>query len=218
MFNHSKYTKWYFSIVNRGRLSARKKGDHIYYEKHHIIPKSMQGSNKSENLVLLTAKEHYICHLLLIKMVITKKDRFRMTRAYIQISKYGEYSSRLYELHKRAYHANISGPNSPLWNKPKSLETIRKMKESLKALDRSGVNNNMYGKTHSIEARQKISKTHKGRIFSPARLDYLRQHSYFAIDNPATKMKGSFWAFDPVTSVSKQVFTLPNGWSIGRKL
>ena len=32
-----------------------------YYEKHHIQPKSLGGSNKKENLVRLTAREHFIC-------------------------------------------------------------------------------------------------------------------------------------------------------------
>ena len=40
----------------------------LYYEKHHIIPKSMEGSNDIENIVSLTAKEHIIAHHLLAKI------------------------------------------------------------------------------------------------------------------------------------------------------
>lgn len=39
-----------------------------YKEKHHIVPKCLGGSNKSANLVELTVREHYICHLLLVKI------------------------------------------------------------------------------------------------------------------------------------------------------
>ena len=39
-----------------------------YYEKHHILPKSLGGSNDETNLVKLTAREHFICHWLLVKM------------------------------------------------------------------------------------------------------------------------------------------------------
>ena len=39
-----------------------------YYEKHHILPKSLGGSNDENNLVKLTAREHFICHWLLVKM------------------------------------------------------------------------------------------------------------------------------------------------------
>jgi hypothetical protein len=39
-----------------------------YYEKHHIIPKSHGGLNSSENIVKLTAREHYLAHWLLSKI------------------------------------------------------------------------------------------------------------------------------------------------------
>ena len=39
-----------------------------YVEVHHIIPKSHGGSDDNSNLVKLTAREHYIAHLLLVKI------------------------------------------------------------------------------------------------------------------------------------------------------
>ena len=39
-----------------------------YTEKHHIIPKSLGGSDDKCNIVELTAREHFVCHLLLSKM------------------------------------------------------------------------------------------------------------------------------------------------------
>ncbi len=39
-----------------------------YFEKHHIFPKSLGGIDNEENLVKLTAREHFICHWLLVKM------------------------------------------------------------------------------------------------------------------------------------------------------
>ena len=47
------------------RAGARQKEQGL--ENHHIIPRSMGGSDEKENLVKLTPKEHYICHLCLIK-------------------------------------------------------------------------------------------------------------------------------------------------------
>lgn len=49
---------------NRVKLSKNQEG-YVYYEKHHILPRCLNGSNDKENLVLLTAREHYICHKLL---------------------------------------------------------------------------------------------------------------------------------------------------------
>ncbi len=58
------YQKIYMSIIEK-----RQKNYPIgYYEIHHIIPKSLGGTDKLENLVKLTAREHFICHLLLTKI------------------------------------------------------------------------------------------------------------------------------------------------------
>jgi hypothetical protein len=39
-----------------------------YREKHHIQPKCMGGNDDPENIVSLTAEEHYLAHLLLVKI------------------------------------------------------------------------------------------------------------------------------------------------------
>jgi len=54
----------YDSIIN----SARNRTIDDYTENHHIIPKSVGGSNKKDNIVKLTTREHFICHLLLSKI------------------------------------------------------------------------------------------------------------------------------------------------------
>lgn len=43
-------------------------GSSKYYENHHILPKSLGGVNNSYNMVLLTPREHFICHWLLVKI------------------------------------------------------------------------------------------------------------------------------------------------------
>ena len=63
MFVENKYFKYYYNIIN-GAKSRTISG---HTETHHIIPRSMGGLNNKENLVDLTAKEHFICHLLLNK-------------------------------------------------------------------------------------------------------------------------------------------------------
>jgi len=77
MFNENKYKNWYFSII----LNAQNRSIPLgYVEKHHIIPKSMNGSNLPDNIVKLTAREHFICHHLLTKMTNGDAKR-RMYRA-----------------------------------------------------------------------------------------------------------------------------------------
>ena len=58
------YEKLYQSIIkNRQRTPYNG-----YTEKHHIIPRCLDGSDDEINLVRLSAREHYICHYLLTKM------------------------------------------------------------------------------------------------------------------------------------------------------
>jgi hypothetical protein len=76
IFIDNKYTHWYNSIVKSAL--ARNFTDNTYIEKHHIIPKSLGGSDNSDNLVNLTAREHFVCHRLLTKMTegIHKRKMF----------------------------------------------------------------------------------------------------------------------------------------------
>lgn len=52
------------------RLIDRARGRSLsgYSERHHIIPRCMGGSDEAKNLVRLTPEEHFIAHLLLIKI------------------------------------------------------------------------------------------------------------------------------------------------------
>lgn len=59
------YLEQYYRLCRSRRELNRSKSDSYYYELHHITPKSLGGSDAPENLVLLTAREHYIAHLLL---------------------------------------------------------------------------------------------------------------------------------------------------------
>lgn len=79
MFLNNKYASWYWSLINRAK--SRSLPHHIYKERHHIIPRCMGGSNQSVNLVNLTAKEHYIAHLLLPHMVIGR-DKYKLQVAF----------------------------------------------------------------------------------------------------------------------------------------
>ena len=58
------YEKLYYSIINN-RIDNTFSG---YVENHHILPKSLGGNDLPNNLVKLSAREHFICHWLLTKM------------------------------------------------------------------------------------------------------------------------------------------------------
>lgn len=76
--------KKYVEIISRAqqecKLGLRKKGNGNYYERHHILPKSIFSEFKKckSNLVLLTAVEHYECHKLLVNIFPGNSMRFAL--------------------------------------------------------------------------------------------------------------------------------------------
>lgn len=82
MFIDNKYTKWYNSIIAHARLRPATSD---YVEKHHIIPTCLGGTNKKENIIPLSPREHFICHLLLTKMT-TGQARYKMGFALSMLS------------------------------------------------------------------------------------------------------------------------------------
>ena len=78
MYLQNKYTSWYNNIIQRAQ--SRVLSADIYTEKHHVIPKSLGGSNAKSNIVCITPREHFICHLLLTKMT-TGNNLFKMKHA-----------------------------------------------------------------------------------------------------------------------------------------
>lgn len=78
MFKDNKYSKVYFSIIER----AKQDRHFSYMESHHIIPKCLGGSDDASNIVRLTAREHFVCHMLLTKM----HDDYRLKYALVAMS------------------------------------------------------------------------------------------------------------------------------------
>ena len=58
------YLKIYNNLISR----AKKRDISGYYEKHHIVPTCLGGTNDKNNIVKLTGREHYIAHQLLVKI------------------------------------------------------------------------------------------------------------------------------------------------------
>lgn len=176
IFIDNKYTRWYYSIIT----SANSRIPTGYTEKHHIIPKSCGGSNSKENLVRLTAKEHFICHLLLTKAV-SNEFRFKMVYAFhglkakqpkqVRYNSNLEITGKLYQTlreelslikkSKEPWNKGKTGVQVA-WNKGKSHseETKQKIKESRATQDMSY----RKGVSPSEEQRAKISETLKGSV------------------------------------------------------
>jgi len=67
------YRRIYNKLILRALSECRQKykKDHkkyVCYERHHILPKALGGTNDETNLVLLTPREHLFAHLCLVRM------------------------------------------------------------------------------------------------------------------------------------------------------
>ena len=93
------YEKLYGGIIE----NAKSRVIDGYSERHHVVPKSLGGSDSSENLVRLTAREHFVCHYLLTKMYEEDTTEwYKMVNAFLMMKcsmyKHQRYfNSRLYE-------------------------------------------------------------------------------------------------------------------------
>jgi len=77
LFLNNRYTKIYFQLIEDRKNKPEPSG---YCEKHHIIPRSMGGSNSKENIVKLVLRDHLFAHRLLIRMT-SGRNKSKMTLA-----------------------------------------------------------------------------------------------------------------------------------------
>lgn len=151
MFIDNKYYMWYTRLVsNKNRVLA------CYTEKHHIVPRCMGGDDSVENLVVLTAREHYIAHLLLTKCTSSAYKQKMSYALWNMVNRdNGERTSSTNYSNVRTKHAkmlseNNSGNGNPMFGKQVSIETRQKISSKTK------------GGKRSIETRERISKATKG--------------------------------------------------------
>jgi hypothetical protein len=112
------YQKIYDNITRRGQNRILEG----YSEKHHIVPRCMGGTDDATNLVSLTPEEHYLCHLLLVKI---HPNNIRLVRAamfMVSANKNQQRNNKAYGWLKRQYSNYMRGPNNPQKLNPRSGE------------------------------------------------------------------------------------------------
>lgn len=98
------YSKHYDRLINR----AKNRNITGYTEKHHIIPRCMGGEDKGENLVRLTAREHFIAHLLLWKMYPNSKGLINAVQIMCVHSSGNRVNNRMYSWLKKKFSEEMS--------------------------------------------------------------------------------------------------------------
>lgn len=127
----NKYYKWYIEII-KNRLNNPAIG---YIESHHILPRSLGGSDTCDNLVGLTAREHFIVHQLLPRFIVGQ-GRYKMIHAaacMFMKSKHTDeryINSNLYSYIKPHLSTIISKHFKELWSDPDYRAKIIKAQKS----------------------------------------------------------------------------------------
>ena len=98
IFINNKYKLWHDKIIAK----AKNRILEGYKEIHHIIPKSCGGSNDKDNLIALTAREHYIIHMLL-PFCVTKEYKFKMIKGFLYMNVKTKSQKRFYKINSRMY-------------------------------------------------------------------------------------------------------------------
>ena len=179
----NKYSKLYYKITS----NAKQRITEGYTELHHIIPQSMGGSNDKENLVDLTAREHFICHWLLIKMT-EGKDRSKMLYALNGMKAENKYqqryhtkiTARVYEKYRieHAHNHSETMKGKPAWNKGRILEGVeleehrertrnRKIDPVKQAIGQQKRVAKMIGQKRTDETKKLMSLASKGKPKGP---------------------------------------------------
>jgi hypothetical protein len=176
----SKYQKWYDSLINKTiTRNWDKKTSKCYVEKHHIIPRSLGGNNNKDNLVYLTAREHFIAHLLLSKMYSGESKSKMQLALYMFIKNPSLTSNRKmtsysYEYAKKCL-ANATKAIHTGLAKPKTAEHRLKLSLALKGKPRPDISKALKGRKISKETKRKIGDARKGKTFTPEVKEKIRQ-------------------------------------------
>ena len=128
-----------------------------YTEKHHRLPKCMGGSDEEGNLIILTAREHYIAHKMLFR---ENKYDTSLTTAFHMMTN-AQKGGRKYNVTSRDYSSAKEAFIKMRTGYHHTEEAKRKMSESSKGVC-VGERNGMYGKHHTEESRLKMSENSKG--------------------------------------------------------
>ena len=143
------YSKHYQQLITK-HGSVIKPNDGGYYERHHVIPRSMGGSDREDNLVYLSARAHYVAHHLLWRYHRNKE----MAYAFLMMCNQGQdrLCSTSYKEAREAVSAAMSGANNHLYGRTFTKEHRGRISEALR------------GRTNSPEGNKRRSASMSGKL------------------------------------------------------
>lgn len=167
MFLVNRYKRVYDALVMRALTRTSLEG---YKERHHVLPKALGGSNKKSNIVLLTAREHYVAHLCLVRCTIGDA-RFKMICAAKQIAKCSKglhVNSRIYESLRKEHAKEMSLRRTGMKFSDQHRANLSQshMGYVMPAAQRAKISQSLRGKNFTEERRRNISQGLFGRAIT----------------------------------------------------
>lgn len=164
------YGRVYREFIADRKSKPRPEG---YTERHHILPRSLGGGNEPENLIDLTAEDHFFAHLLLAKihgggmwhalnamangpLVGMRSHSIRyllMRRRWYDVAK-KEFAIA----HSKRMKGRFTGQDHPMYGKPCSPIALEKLKARLA---------DGFNPMATPEARKKCADANRGKVRSP---------------------------------------------------
>lgn len=153
---------WHYDqLVDRARGRILKG----YSERHHVLPRCLGGGDEPENLVRLTAEEHYVAHQLLIR--IHPAERRLVWAAHLMATRPG---NKLYGWLRRAMSEARRGTKQS----PEHIAKLAAVRKGRKASD---------------ETKAKLAAKSLGRPKSPETIALMKEVSRRRGISPETRAK-----------------------------
>ena len=159
----NKYLSWYLALCSQNSQCE-------YTEKHHIVPRSFGGTDHEHNLVRLSARAHYLAHVMLIRCSIAGFKKKAALAAHYMLSGCAK--------HRRK---NLS-----------SSRLYKYVREEFAQAQRD--------KIVTVETRVKIGNVHRGKTISPVAKQKMgetlkKKHSFFMLDGDVYSEHDDFYRF-----------------------
>lgn len=177
------YEKIYNALILKRQTSDVLPNTGVYTEVHHIIPRSVGGSNAKSNLVTLTAREHLIAHKLLKKIFLMKYGR--------SSDEYRKMVTALF------FMVNVHHGSTKRTVTSREYSRIKENFAYVNSMAISGEKHWNYGKHWNAEVRDKISRANKGKKVDKS---VLWKWAKYGSDNPNY---GHKWSDEQKAAASK---------------
>lgn len=143
------YLNHYENLIAKAKRRKSMKG---YYEVHHILPKCLGGLNTTDNLIKLSAREHFVAHWLLHR---AHPNNSGLALAFKIMSTISTKGQQRYTPSSRAIAEALEAGKKAISEK---LKGVSKTADHI--LKVSSANK---GKKRSLEVKKKLSSLKKGK-------------------------------------------------------